>query len=105
MPAKEQIILALGTSKYHQNRFYRTPKYHLEGPRSPTIGAPKYHHKVSRSTTITVVWGSRTTTVEAYLRVPKYHYRQLPFSRKFGVRRRGGTPPYKARALSALTFF
>jgi hypothetical protein len=39
------------------------------------------------------------------MRVPKYHYRQLPFSRKFGVWRRGGTPPYKARALSALTFF
>src|SRR5215203_6714418 len=73
IPAKGQIILALGTSKYHQNRFHRTPKYHLRGPRSPTIGAPKYHHNVSRSTTITVVRGSRTTTVEAYLGVPKYH--------------------------------
>src|SRR5829696_1458436 len=53
MPAKDQIILALGTSKYHQNRFHRTPKYHLRGPRSTTIGAylgvPKYHRGISRS--------------------------------------------------------
>src|SRR5215211_1963731 len=66
MPAKGQIILALGTSKYHQNRFHRTPKYHLKGPRSTTIGTLKSHHNVPRSTTITVMWG-----------VSKYHYRSI----------------------------
>src|SRR3712207_2743976 len=55
MPAKRQILLALGTSKYHQNRLHRTPKYHPKGPRSPTIRTPKYHHNVPRSTTITAM--------------------------------------------------
>src|SRR5215211_6358576 len=91
MPAKGQIILALGTSKYHQNRFYRTPKYHLKGPRSPTIGAPKYHHNVSRSTTIIVVQGSRSTTVG--FRDPNRAF--SPKIRRISVpRQRMGLPKY-----------
>ena len=51
MPAKGQINLALGTSKYHQNRFHRTPKYHPQGtskphyrdPEVPPQRTPKYH--------------------------------------------------------------
>src|SRR5215216_2508077 len=67
MPAKDQIILALGTSKYHQNRFHRTPKYHLRGPRSTTVVFRDPNRAFSPKI-------SRISVPRRWMGVPKYHY-------------------------------